>query len=114
MTYNIFSSNLFEEDLNTSLDYIEFSLRNPQAADNLFDEVTHSIASLAHMPKRCAIVDDMLLAAQEIRSLAVKNHLIFFVVDETAHAVHLIRFLYGRSDWRSTLRLGNNGCSTKN
>lgn len=108
MTYNVYNTDQFEEDLNTSLDYIEFSLRNPRAADNLFDEVTRSIASLMHLPKRCAIVDDMLLAAREVRSVAVKSYLIFYVVDEEAHTVHLIRFLHGRSDWHSILRLGNN------
>ena len=37
MSYNIHITKTAEHDLNSALDYIEFVLRNPAAADNLLD-----------------------------------------------------------------------------
>lgn len=104
MNYHVHNTDQFEEDLNQALDYIEFSRQNPQAADNLQDEAEHTLASLS--PSRYALVDDALLASWGIRFVSVKNYLAFYVVDEETQTVHVIRFLYGRSDWRAVLRRG--------
>lgn len=104
MNYQIHYTNQVKEDLKRALGYIKFTLKNPQAAQALLDEANQLIASLSQMPERYALVDDVLLAGWGLRFIRVKNYLAFYVVDEEAHTVHLIRFLYGRSDWRSALR----------
>lgn len=92
-----------ERDLNRAVDYIEFSLKNPSAADSLIDEAEKTISSLSHMPERFALVDDKLLAAWGIRFVRVKSYLAFYTVSQAEHAVNVLRFLYGKSDWTAIL-----------
>ena len=88
------------------LDYIEFSLKNPQTADSLLDEAETVLAGLDQMPARYAVVDDRLLSAWGIRFIQIKKYLAFYVIADETRTVHIIRFLYGKSDWRSILRYG--------
>ena len=48
-------------------DYIEFTLKNPTAADNLLDVATEQIGSLADLPQKFRLVDDPVLASWGIR-----------------------------------------------
>ena len=93
-----------ERDLNRAADHIEFSLKNPQAADKLITEAEESLSGLSHMPERFALVDDKLLSAWGIRFVQVKNHLAFYTVPQMSDIVYVLRFLYGKSDWASILR----------
>ena len=104
MNYQIHITKTAERDLNRAVDHIEFSLKNPQAADRLLDDAEHEIMSLATMPERYALVDDPLLAAWGIRFVQIKNYLAFYVVSKETRTVHIIRFLYGKSDWVSILQ----------
>lgn len=106
MNYNVHITRRAEKDLSRALDYIEFSLKNPQAADNLLDEAEAALSSLDYMPERYSVVDDKLLAAWGIRYIQVKKYLAFYIVSKETHTVHIVRFLYGKSDWRSILRHG--------
>lgn len=106
MNYYVHITQRAENDLSRALDYIEFSLKNPQAADSLLEEAETALSSLDYMPERYAVADDKLLAAWGIRYIQVKKYLAFYIVSEEAQIVHIIRFLYGKSDWRSILRSG--------
>lgn len=106
MSYHVHITRQAEKDLGRALDYIEFSLKNPQAADSLLDEAETTLASLDQMPERYALADDKLLVAWGIRFVQVKKYLAFYVIAKETRTVHIIRFLYGKSDWRSILRQG--------
>lgn len=106
MNYSVHITRRAEKDLNRALDYIGFSLKNPQAADSLLDEAEAALGSLDYMPERYALADDKLLAAWGIRYVQVKRYLAFYVISKETHIVHIVRFLYGKSDWRSILRHG--------
>ena len=106
MTYHVHITDRAERDLERALDYIEFSLKNPKASDNLLDMVEDTLSGLAHMPERYAVVDDELLAAWGIRFVQIKNYLAFYSISQETQTAHIIRFLYGKSDWRSILRSG--------
>ena len=102
--YHVHITTAAERDLNRAADYIEFSLKNPSAAGSLVDEAGEILASLSHMPERFALVDDKLLAAWGIRFVQIKNYLAFYTVSQTLDIVYVLRFLYGKSNWTSTLR----------
>lgn len=103
MTYQVHITGRAERDLSRAADYIEFSLKNPQAADSLLDEAEAVLSSLGELPKRYAVVDDAVLSTWKIRYVQIKKYLAFYVVDDEARIVHIIRFLYGKSNWRSIL-----------
>ena len=106
MNYQVHITKQAEKDLNRALDYIEFSLKNPQAADSLLDETERTLNSLDQMPERYALPEDKLLAAWGIRFVQIKKYLAFYIIARETQTVHIIRFLYGKSDWRSILRQG--------
>ena len=106
MNYCVHITRRAEKDLCHALDYIEFSLKNPQAADSLLDEAEAAMSSLDYMPERYALVDDKLLAAWGIRYIQIKKYLAFYVISKETQTVHIVRFLYGKSDWRSILHRG--------
>ncbi len=79
---------------------------NPQAADGLLDAVEETLPTLAEKPKRFAVVSDPVLKAWGIRFVQINNYLAFYVVDDNAKRVNIIRFLYMKRDWIGILRRG--------
>ena len=47
MSYQVHITSTAEHDIMRAADYIEFTLKNPDAADNLLDAATEQIGSLA-------------------------------------------------------------------
>lgn len=103
MNYNIHITAAAERDMIAASDYMEFVLKNPQAADELLDDAEATINSLSAFPCKSALAEDPLLAAWEMRFIKVKNYLAFYIVSEEKHLVTIVRFLYGKSNWTSIL-----------
>lgn len=106
MSYGIHITRAAERDLNSAIDYIEFVLLNPQAADALLDEAEMKIGELSIFPERFSLVDDPVLKAWGIRFMLVKNYIAFYVVSEENRTVYIVRFLYGKRDWVTILKQG--------
>ena len=58
MSYQVYITSTAEHDIMRAADYIEFTLKNPDAADNLLDAATEQISSLADLPQKFRLVDD--------------------------------------------------------
>lgn len=95
-----------EHDIAKAADYIEFVLKNPQAADHLLDVATEKIGELTQMPEKLQLVDDPVLAGWGIRFIRVNNYLAFYTIDEDKKVVIIVRFLYQKSNWNTILRQG--------
>ncbi len=106
MSYQIHITSTAEHDIMRAADYIEFTLKNPTAADNLLDFATEEIGSLANLPRKFRLVDDPVLASWGIRFVIINNYLAFYTIDEENQTVFIIRFLYQKSNWASILRQG--------
>ncbi len=106
MKYNIHITSTAERDIMSAADYIEFTLKNPDAADNLLKLTEKQINSLSEMPDCFRIVDDPILASWELRFIIVNNYLAFYTIDEEHQLVIVVRFLYQKSNWNSILRGG--------
>ena len=106
MSYHLHITSTAEHDIMRAVDYIEFVLKNPQAADNLLDAVTKQIGTLSVFPQKFRIVDDPVLASWKIRFVIINNYLAFYTIDEEKQTVMVVRFLYQKSNWCSILRQG--------
>ena len=104
MSYQVYITSTAEHDIIQAVDYIEFSLKNPTAADNLLDVVAEQIGSLADLPQKFRLVDDPVLASFGIRFVTINNYLTFFTIDEENKTVIIVRFLYQKSNWTSILQ----------
>ena len=104
MNYQVHITKTAEHDIAKAADYIEFVLKNPQAADHLLDVATEKIGELTQMPEKLRLVDDPVLAVWGIRFIRVNNYLAFYTIDEDKKVVIIVRFLYQKSNWNTILR----------
>lgn len=97
MNYQVHITKTAEHDIAKAADYIEFVLKNPQAADHLLDVATEKIGELTQMPEKLQLVDDPVLAVWGIRFIRVNNYLAFYTIDEDKKVVIIVRFLYQKA-----------------
>ena len=102
MNYRLYITDTAEKDISRAVDYIDFVLKNPKAADTLLEETDQKINALLPFPLEHPVVEDKLLAAWGVRFLQIKNYFAFYVVEESQ--VTVILFLYAKRDWGSILR----------
>ena len=106
MSYQVHITSTAEHDIMRAADYIEFTIKNPTAADNLLDVSTEQIGSLSDLPQKFRLVDDSVLASWGIRFAIINNYLAFYTIDEEKQTVIIVRFLYQKNNWTSILRQG--------
>ena len=94
MSYQVHITSTAEHDIMRAADYIEFTLKNPDAADNLLDAATEQIGSLADLPQKFRLVDDPVLASWGIRFVIINNYLAFYTIDEEKQTIIIVRLLH--------------------
>lgn len=104
MIYQIRITKTAERDLEDALNYIEFNLKNPIAADNLLNKAQEKISMLSDFPEAHALIDDPVLSIWGIRLIPIDNYLAFYTI--IGDTVYIVRFLYGKRDWASILKQG--------
>ena len=102
--YTVHITKAAERDVANASNYIDLVLKNPTATDALLDEFEAQVMSLESMPERNSLARDEILASWKIRYLLIKNYMAFYIIDEPSKTVHIIRFLYGKSNWMATLK----------
>ncbi len=107
MSYKIKLSLIAEHDIIQALDYVEFILKNPKAADKLMEEIENQIHSLTDFPRRYAFVNEPVLSNWGIHFMLIDHYLLFFTIDE--EKVNILRFLHEKSNWSYILVKEKNG-----
>ena len=102
--YHIQITKRAERDIQDTLAYISETLHNPSAALDLFDEAEKQLQSLSDLPDRNPLVHDAILAANGIRIQLINNYIAFYIINEAAKTVTIIRFMYSRRNWMSILK----------
>ena len=93
-----------EEDILNTVKYIADVLKAPTAANNLLDEIERHEGILESTPKIYPFVPDEYLSQKGLRFTMIKNYIMFYTINEDEKIVTVIRFLYGRRDWKNILR----------
>lgn len=104
MNYSIQIAKSAENDLREALDYVEYVLKSPQAADELLEDFYECVLKLQSYPERHALVDDTVLKAWGVRFIPVKKYLVFYMVNSKEQVVYVVRFLYGKRNWINILK----------
>lgn len=104
MSFSIFIAKTAERDILNALDYIEYSLKYPKAADDLLNEIDLKINSLSSFPSKNTLIDDPILSAWGVRYIRVKNYIVFYIINEEEQQISIIRFLYAKSNWNAILK----------
>ena len=101
--YRVDVSEPAESDLRDIVRYISAQLSAPITALEMLEVIEQAMADLAELPYRVPAVADERLAAIGYHKLIVKNHIIFFSIDEKAKVVDVERILFSRRNWRAIL-----------
>lgn len=104
MLYQIDISHRAHQDIEDAACYIAYQLKNPSAAQNLVLRAFGSIDLLEELPARFSVVRDPFLASLSIHFVPVQGYHAFYQVNEVTQTVHILRFLYGQSNWASILK----------
>lgn len=102
-TFRIRYTPLAFADLDDIDSHISETLCNPQAAENLLDEMEKSIRQLEHYPTLGFEVNDSYLASKGYRKLSVQNYLVFYLINHKEQEVIIMRVLYGAREYRDLL-----------
>ena len=104
MKYSLNITDIAEEDILSTVRYIANVLKNPIAANRLLDEIERHEKTLEGTPGIYPSVHDEYLAEKGLKYVKIKNFLLFFTMDKKTKIVNIVRFLYGRRDWKKILR----------
>jgi len=96
-------TDIAEQDILSAIKYIADVLKAPIAANNLLDEIEKYEEILENTPNIYPFVRDEYLAEKRIKFVIVKNYILFYTINEDKKMVNVIRFLYGRRDWKNIL-----------
>jgi len=108
MKYSLNITDIAEEDILSTVKYIANELKNPIAANTLLDEIEKHEKILEETPGIYPSVHDEYLAEKGLKFVIIKNFLLFFTIDKKDKIVNIIRFLYGRRDWKNILKNNEN------
>lgn len=92
---------LFEQDLNSAVDYIAFKLQNPDAAMKLIDDVEAAINRRLHNPEAFEPFYSRRQRKHPYYRIGVGNYNVFYVV--IGDVMEVRRLLYSGSDWQRYL-----------
>ena len=90
-------------DLRGILRYIGETLKEPEAAKRIYFSIKDKINTLDQLPQRQPFVRDEVLASRGVRRLPVENYSVFYVVDESARKVSILRILHNRREWQNII-----------
>ena len=94
-TYNVIYSPEAASDLRSIYSYIAFTLKEPDIAKNLVNEIRAEIRKLDHQPERYAPVDWEPWHSMGMRKLPIKNYVAFYWVDDDTNGVNVTRIYEG-------------------
>ncbi|MCL2185820.1 MAG: type II toxin-antitoxin system RelE/ParE family toxin [Treponema sp.] len=96
-------SDKVNNDIISVLKYISEVLEAPRAAEEHYNEIIETYNKLKENPFRRSFVQNKYLASKGVRSINVKNYILFYKINEEKNNVLLYRFLYNKRDWINIL-----------
>lgn len=99
MSYKVIISDEAHNDIDSVLDYIVNSLKNPIAAKNLLCKLEEAYTDLAGNPFMYAYCTDSRLQKDGYRKVVINNYVLIYRIDATDNNVYVVRFFYGRQNY---------------
>jgi len=93
------------QDMIEIVRYISHELFDPNAADNLADEMIAAAKRLVDFPYINAIHQPIKPLKKEYRKLIVKNYIMFYWIDDKEKQVTIARVVYARRDYEKLLTM---------
>lgn len=98
MKYKIFYTESAKQDLRNIHKYISEKLLEPKIAADLTNRLMKGIRSLEEMPMRYRLYESEPWHSRGLRVYPIENYVVFYLPDDEAAAVKIVRILYGGRD----------------
>ena len=95
-SYSYVLTEVAESDIDEALAYIAVYLKNPDAAASLLDEFDEQVENICLAPQSGKLVENEFLQRDNVRRFLVKNYIVYYLVDDEARKIVVLRFVYGR------------------
>ena len=105
MIYTVQISARAESDLREIYEYIAYELLSPPTAAKQLQRLEEDILSLDQMPNRYPSYLEEPWHSRGLRVMSVDSYLVFYIPDDAAHIVTVIRVMYGGRDVDSQLNI---------
>ncbi len=96
--YKVKLTEYAEGQLADITNYIAVTLASPVTAKKWLSNMRKQIRELSFMPQGVVLTDEEPWHSRGIHKLVVKNHLVYFWIDEDNSVVWIIAIVYGRMD----------------
>ncbi len=97
MIYKIHITKKASEDLDETLDYIEFALKNKACVDFLLESIVKELQNLSHFPFSHTLFGYAISQDLEIRYFTIEKYLIFYAVSN--ETITILRILHEKRNW---------------
>ncbi len=102
-----------EADLAEIKQYISINLQAPETALRYLAALRKDTAKLAFYPEKYQIMEEEPWKSRELRFLKSKGFLIYYRIDEQAHIVYVLNYIYTRREQLRALSQKNDYDFTK-
>ena len=92
------------EELKEDIKYINDELKNPSAAEKLGIEIINEIETLSDFPYSAPHYNSIRPLLHEYRRLLIRNHFVFYWVDEKSHTITISRIINARRNINNLLK----------
>ena len=103
MIYTVQITSRAETDLREIYEYIAYELLSPPTAARQLQRLEEEILSLDQMPSRYPAYLEEPWHSRGLRVMSVDNYLVFYLPDDAAQTVSVLRVMYGGRDIGSHL-----------
>ena len=90
-------------DIDDIIHYLSETLANPNAAKAFYCELEEAINRIVLFPQSCSTVVNTYLKRNDVRSVKIRNYLMYYYPDTEQKKVYIIRVVYSRRDMTGIL-----------
>lgn len=103
MIYEVVTTDQADSDLRGIYEYIAFELLSPEHAAGQLDRLEENIVGLEKFPEKFRLYEEEPWHSRGLRVMPVDNYLVFYIPDQDAGIVTVIRIMYAGRDANSQL-----------
>ena len=87
------------EDFDQIVQYITYSLKNPEGAIKLIQLFESKILSIMNFPNSYPIIYDSKFELSDLRKCRMDNYLIIYILNQELAQIEVVRIIYQRVDY---------------
>ena len=103
MRYKLVVPGYVDAQIDACIAYIAQTLRNPDAARSVLDDVAVVYERLEHLPEAFPLCRDTCLRAKEYRKVTLPHHNYLLIYRIEERIVYIVGFFHARKNYRNKL-----------